>query len=50
MDSKKLFYTLVSVLILSAVGLFASVAQANTLLAEHSKTLVDLKAKSKHNI
>lgn len=47
MDSKKLFYTLVSVLILSAVGLFASVAQANTLLAEHSKTLVDLKAKSK---
>lgn len=47
MDSKKLFYGLIGVLVLLAGGLLFSVYVANTVLQDSSRTLVDLKVDSK---
>lgn len=47
MNSKKLYYGLIAVLILLGFGMFFSVSQANTMLTARSKKLVDLKATEK---
>jgi len=47
MNSKKLFYGLVSLLVLLGVGMVFGVNQASSMLSARSKTLVDLKATDK---
>lgn len=47
MDSKKLFYGLIGVLVLLSGGLLFSAYAANTILQGSSQTLVELKADSK---
>lgn len=47
MNSKKLFYGLVGLLVLLGVGMVFGVNQANSMLTARSKTLVDLKATDK---
>jgi len=46
MNSRKLYYILVGVLILLGIGILISAREANSLLQNQSKTLVALKAKS----
>lgn len=46
MNSKKLYFGLIGVLVLLGIGVLLSVRQANILLEGKSKTLVSLKAKS----
>jgi len=47
MNSKKLFYGLIGLLVLLVVGVFAGVNEANTLLQKQSDSLVKLKATDK---
>ena len=47
MNSKKLYFGLVGLLVLLGIGIIFSVQQANTMLADRSKKLVDLKATDK---
>jgi hypothetical protein len=44
MDSKKLYFILLGVLVLLGIGMIASAKEANTLLERQSHTLVSLKA------
>lgn len=46
MSSKKLYFTLISVLVLLGVGIILGVFEADSLLQKYSKTLVDKKAES----
>ncbi|HSX35758.1 MAG TPA: hypothetical protein VLH84_02380 [Patescibacteria group bacterium] len=45
-NSKKLYFALIALLVLLAVGILMSVREANILLEAQSKTLVSLKAKN----
>lgn len=46
MNSKKLYFTFIGVLVLLGVGIILGVFQADSLLQKYSKTLVDKKAES----
>lgn len=46
MDSRKVYFGFIGLLVLLGVGFLFSIKEANTLLADRSKTLVSLKAES----
>jgi len=50
MDSKKLYYGMVGILVLLGLGMLFGASQANSILSAHSKSLVDLKATDKATV